>query len=369
MLSSDYLDVLPKSIVDLYEQYNLSIIRDIARRLAKMGTITDTAAWQMQRIIESGKTFENAIAELAKLTGKSKEELTKTFTQAGIKSLRFDDEIYRKAGLSPLPLNLSPAMAQTLAAGLAKTGNIMRNLTMTTAVSAQRLFINASDLAYLQVSSGAMSYDQAIRAAVKSVAAQGVSTIDYATGHQEQLDVAVRRTVLTGVSQTAAVLQTKRADEMGVDLVQTSAHYGARPEHVVWQGRIFSRSGTDRRYPDFVTSTGYGTGPGLGGWNCRHSFFPFFPGISQNAYDAETRKDLRNKKVTLAGKEISMYDATQIQRGIERKIRYWKRQAAGMDAAGLDASAENAQVATFQKQMRIFVSDTQLPRQAPRERI
>ena len=118
-----------------------------------------------------------------------------------------------------------------------------------------------------------------------------------------------------------------------------------------------------------MTSTGYGTGPGLGGWNCRHSFFPFFPGISQNAYDAETRKDLRNKKVTLAGKEISMYDATQIQRGIERKIRYWKRQAAGMDAAGLDASAENAQVATFQKQMRIFVSDTQLPRQAPRERI
>ena len=92
------------------------------------------------------------------------------------------------------------------------------------------------------------------------------------------MDVAVRRAVLTGVNQTTARMQIARADEMECDLVETTAHMGARPEHMDWQGRIFSRSGKSRKYPDFVKSTGYGTGPGLCGWNCRHSFFPYFEG-------------------------------------------------------------------------------------------
>ena len=369
MLTSDFLDVLPNDIVRLYDDYSLTIIMDIARRLEKMGKITDTAAWQMQRLTESGLLYEKAISELSKLSNISRSELEKMFTQAGVKSLKFDDMIYKRAGLNPLPLNLSPAMAQVLSAGLAKTGGVIRNLTMTTAIGAQRSFIAASDMAYLQVSSGAMSYDQAIRAAIKSVAAKGVSTIDYATGHQDQLDVAIRRTVLTGVSQTAGVLQSRRADEMGQDLVQTSAHYGARPEHAIWQGRVFSRSGASRQYPDFVTSTGYGTGPGLGGWNCRHSYYPYFDGISENAYSEADRENLRNKTVTLAGKEISAYDATQIQRGLERKIRYWKRQSAALGAGRLSSAAENAKVSLYQSQMREFVKQTGLNRQSPREQV
>jgi hypothetical protein len=262
-------------------------------------------------------------------------------------------------------------MAQVLSAGIAKTNGVMRNLTMTTAISAQRSFIAASDMAYLQVSSGAMSYDQAIRAAIKSVAGEGIKVVNYATGNgrSEQLDVAIRRTVLTGVSQTAGVLQSRRADEMGQDLVQTSAHYGARPEHAIWQGRVFSRSGASRQYPDFVTSTGYGTGPGLCGWNCRHSFYPFFEGISENAYTETEQEDLRNKTVTLAGKEISAYDATQIQRGLERKVRYWKRQSAALGAGGLSSVAEDAKIKLYQAQLREFVKQTGLNRQSPRESV
>ena len=33
-------------------------------------------------------------------------------------------------------------------------------------------------------------------------------------------------------------------------------------------------------YPDFIQSTGYGDGSGLMGWNCRHSFSPYFDGAS-----------------------------------------------------------------------------------------
>lgn len=329
----------------------------------------------MQRLVESGKVYENVLDELSKLTGKSEAALREIFKKAGVKAMKFDNAIYKAAGLNPLPLNLSPAMPQVLAAGLRKTQGVIRNLTLTTASSAQNAFIEAADLAYMQVSSGAFDYISAIQAAVRQVAKKGLPVINYASGRQDQLDVAMRRTVLTGVSQTAAQLQITRADEMGQDLVQTSAHIGARnigegpANHESWQGKVFSRSGKSKKYPDFISSTGYGTGPGLCGWNCRHSFYPFFEGISENAYGQAELDSYANKTVTYNGKEMNMYDATQYQRGVERKIRHWKRQAGALEAAGLDTEVETGKVRQWQGEMRRFVKETGLIRQSEREKI
>lgn len=366
MLTPSQLDSITDPIVSLYQQYEETIITDIARRLAKLDFTS--AAWQVQRLSESGKLYDAILDELVKLTNISRNELKSIFAKAGVKALKFDDEIYRAAGLNPLPLNLSPNMVSVLQAGLVKTSGMVENFVRTTALTGQQAFINASDIAYMQVSSGAMSYIQAITDAVKKVAADGIPVIQYA-GHNDQIDVAVRRAVLTGVSQTTGKLQEARADDMGCDLVQTSAHAGARPSHQVWQGRIFSRSGKHPKYPNFVESTGYGTGPGLMGWNCCHSFYPFFEGISENIYTREMLKDLENRKVTYQGEEISLYDATQVQRGIERKIRYWKRQKGALDAAGIDSSAETAKVKEWQASMRSFLNETKLQRQSEREKI
>lgn len=368
MLLADELDALVDPIVALYERYTQSVINDIARRLARMD-MTATAAWQMQRLTESGLVFENAITQLSRITGKSKQVLRDAFQRAGVQTMEFDDAIYRSAGLNPLPLNLSPAMARVLAAGLSKTQMVVQNMTLTTATASQTAFVEAADLAYMQVSQGAMSYDQAIRAAVKQVAGEGVSVINYPTGHTDQLDVAMRRTVLTGVSQTSGELQIERMNEMGADLVQVSAHIGARLAHQIWQGKIFSRSGRSGKYPDFVSETGYGTGPGLMGWNCRHSFYPFFEGISHNAYKQRDLTNFADKTVTYNNKEISVYDATQYQRGIERKIRFYKRQATALQAAGLDNSNEIARIRMYQAQMRDFIRQTKLQRQPVRESV
>jgi len=354
MLTADQFDILPDPIIDMYEMYTQSVINDIARRLSKLD-ITDTAAWQMQRLIESGKVYENALDELSKLTGKSETELRNLFERAGVKAMRFDDSIYRAAGLNTLPLNLSLAMSRVLATGLQKTRGLMQNLTLSTATTGQQAFLSAADLAYMQVTSGAFDYISAITQAVKNVAADGLTAINYASGRKDQLDVAVRRAVLTGISQTTAQLQLTRADEMGQDLVATSAHAGARPTHAIWQGKVFSRSGSSRKYPNFIEVTGYGTPGGLAGVNCRHSFFPWFEGISESAYSQADLDRWANKTVTYNGEEISVYDATQKQRSIERKIRYWKRQASALEAAGLDHTAETAKVKEWQGEMRDFI--------------
>jgi len=373
MLKPEQFDDLADGITELFADYETSVIEDIARRLGNLSF--DSAAWQTQRLTEAGSLYGDVIKKLASMTGKSEAYISKTLQQAGVKAIKFDDRIYREAGLKPLPLNLSPAMLDTLQAGIDKTGGVVNNLTQTTALTARQSFIQHADKAYLQVSTGAMSYDQAIRQAVKEVAAQGLDVIDYASGHKDKLDVAMRRTILTGVAQTANRLQDTRAAEMGADLVQVSAHAGARNEgtgvanHASWQGKIYSRSGNHPKYPDFVKSTGYGTGAGLGGWNCRHSFYPFFEGLSENAYTNKDVRDMNKQKVKFKDESMSLYDATQRQREIERKIRYWKRQAAALDKAKQENALEQAKIKQWQAYMRNFIKQTGLDRQNVREQI
>lgn len=373
MLTSDYLDILPDSILDLFHEFEEEVIKDIARRLANLNF--SSAAWQMQRLTESGALYEDVIKKLSKLTGKSKTELKRIFQKAGVKAIKFDDAVYTAVGLKPVPLNLSPAMARVMKAGFDLTAHMMINLTGTMAITAQNAFVEAADIAWLEVSTGAFDYNTAIRNAVIEVADKGIGVVNYASGKQDKVDVAMRRAVLTGVNRTVGQLQEERLKEMGVDLVETSAHVGARNKgegpmnHESWQGRVFSYSGANPKYPDFIKTTGYGTGEGLCGWNCRHSFYPFFEGISQRAYDDATLQEYANKKVTYNGEELSFYDATQKQRAIERKIREWKRRAAALEAAGLDNSRETGKVKAWQAVMRDFIKQTGLNRQYIREQI
>lgn len=332
MLRPEYFDTAADDIISIYNKLTESGIKDICRRIARFGKITASSRWQVERLEEAGALYEDIIKSIAAKTGKSDRAVLKLFEEASVKSIRYDDAIYKAAGLSPLPLRQSPAMLETLQAGLAKTGGIMRNLTLTTAVTSQQAYIQACDLAYMQVSSGLMSYNTAIARAVVAASAAGL-TVLYPSGHMDKLDVAIRRAVLTGINQTCAQMQLARADDMGCDLVETTAHNGARPSHAEWQGEVFSRSGASRKYRPFSV-TGYGTGPGLCGWNCRHSFFPFFEGLSLPAQDAETVEGYKDAPAGMfAGVAYTVYEATQKQREIERRIRGKRQVLVGLNAA------------------------------------
>jgi hypothetical protein len=372
MITADEFDSFANQLLPLFDEYEIAVLEDIARRIKNINYAS--AAWQVQRLTESGMLYRDVVKRLAKLTGMSERKIAKIMKEAGVTAIKFDDAIYREAGLSPIPLNMSPAMLRALETGIRKTQGIISNFSRSTALTSQQLYIRATDIAYLQVSTGTMSYDQAIKYAIKKAAEEGV-TILYPSGHVDKLDVAIRRAVLTGIGQTTGLLQTTRMDEMGVDLVEVSAHIGARNEgdgyenHESWQGKIYSRSGANRKYPPFVESTGYGTGAGLAGWNCRHSFYPFFEGISERAYSNKTLKEYERETVKYNGKDISNYEASQIQRAIERKIRRWKREAAAVEAGGYDNSFELGKVKYWQQRMRKFIAETKLDRQRVREQV
>lgn len=361
MLTPDDLDTLPDALVALWQQVEEDILRDVARRIGKLGEVTETAAWQLWRFEQVQALRQDVVSTLAGYTGRSNAEIRRLLEQAASDALAADDAIYRSAGKDPAPVNDSPALLNLLNAGYLQTAGEWQNLTATTANTVTRQFEAALDRAWLQVSSGAFDYKTAVRKAVGGLA-ERMDGVTYPSGHTDTLEVAVRRAVLTGVNQTAGKLQTARMDEMDCEFVETTAHAGARPEHAVWQGKVFHRGGAvtyrGKRYEDFETSTGYGTGPGLCGWNCRHNFWPFYPGLSEPNYSAAELAALNEKCIGYNGQKYTKYEISQMQRAAERNVRRWKKRYLAEDAAGLDTTESALRLKAARQSLAQFVRDT-----------
>ena len=286
-----------------HKQLQESILRSIVRRLQKTNFImTDTAAWQAEKLQQAGMLYDDILKEVAKHTKKSDEEIRKIFADAKVEVFNYDDETLKKAGYIPKEFkNLSPAMVKTLNAAFRKTVKDVRNLTRTTAVTSQRCFISACDLAHMQIVSGAFTYQEAIKNAIRAAAKEGTKIV-YPSGKTASLDAAVRRAALTGVNQTTGKLMEMRADDMDIDIMEISAHFGARPSHAEWQGQLVSRSGKKGYLT--LDDIGYGRVDGFMGANCRHNWFIFFEGISKRNYTKEELNKLKNETVTYNGEEM-----------------------------------------------------------------
>ena len=325
MLTPEYLLHVSEGAERISAQLHTDILKRItARILARQRRGDDyilTAAdkWQIEVLMDAGHLRDDVAREIALATSLQEEEIRDAFEDAGVRAWNYDSRIYKAAGL---PVSeMSPYMVRLMQRNYEATLGEWSNFTRTTLDASQQLFISKMDEIYNNVASGSIGYTQAFAEAIDDLAADGVRNIVYTrlrdgmlSVHTDTIETATLRCIRTGISQASAQIQTARMDEMGVDLVLVSSHMGARPSHQVWQGKIYSRSGTSQKYPDFVSSTGYGTGAGLCGWNCRHNFSPWFEGMANpfEHYDAE-----ENKKV---------YDDTQKQRSMERGIRKTKRQ-------------------------------------------
>ena len=364
MLTPDQLDALPRRFVQLWQQVEDDILQDIARRMKSLGELdplTPTAIWQALRLAETRAVRSNTVATLARYTGKSRAEIKRLLETAGAQTLAADDAVYTAAGLDPPPVNQSPALLNLLNAGYRQTCGTWQNLTATTANTVTGAFEDRLSRAWGLVSTGALDYSTAIRRTVDDLA-DTMPYITYPSGHTDTLEVAARRAVLTGVNQTCAKLQLKRTEEMGCEFVEVTAHEGARPTHAVWQGRVYHRGGAvvqdGERYEDFETATGYGTGPGLCGWNCRHNFYPFYPGISVRNYTDERLAELDARNIPYGGGLYTRYEITQMQRAMERRVRKYKRRYLAETAAGVDASQSAAKLKAARQQLSAFLEET-----------
>lgn len=351
MLTPEYLATFSNEYLGMVDNLNEQIARDIARRMVKAGKVTDTAKWQIKQAQESGKLLNDIVKEVGKFSGYSDKKILEMFQDAGITSIQNDGKPLLDAGVIS-EVNLSQRMQELLLANAKKTSGDVNNLTLTTAAKSQELYIQSLNEALLKVQSGAFSYQEALKQAIRNAAVMG-SKVLYSSGSQMSLDSAMRMALLTGINQTAATLTEMYASDMGAEYYETTAHPGARLEHTVWQGQVFKIEGEGNGYRNFYEATGYGTVTGLCGANCRHSFFPFWLGISKPAYTQEMLNGYTEAKYKFNGDWLTEYECSQIMRRQERQIREIKRVLTAYDSAiksATDAETENFLKEEFQKE-------------------
>ena len=382
MISPAKLDKLPSEVVNLVQELQEQIIRDVCRRVTKANYLTPTAEWQLYKANQLRLSYNDVNKRIARQLKVRERTVRELYTETVKQALKEDADIYRIAAAEgKLPANTgaridsyfrSAALSKLLSKGLKNAKGQLRNLCNSMAAEANRALSDAMDLAHLKVISGAYSYDDAIYSAVKELSDKGITRVTYPSGRRDNVDVCVRRAVLSSVNKSCCDIQLDLAREVGSRYVEVSSHIGARPSHAEWQGQIYSLEKGDPKYPYFYDATGYGTGEGLGGWNCRHNFFPYFEGIDTPYHTPEFTKTENNE----------YYALTQKQRGYERAVRDSKRKLAALDGARqtaedpalkakLDRDFARRAVTLKNREARLekFIKDNDLQRDNARVRV
>lgn len=213
MLTPDYLKNVADDAINIYSKLEDSIIKDVVRRLKNTDfEMTESARFQIRIAQEAGLLYDDIIEKVAKYSGVSEKIVKKTFENSAIEALKYDDKIYKKQGLNPIPIKQQTTMLNLLKNTLNKTNGSLYNLTLTTASTSQQRFIETCNDAYMEISSGAFSYTTAIERALKKFG-DGVQ-VEYDSGYRLNIKSAVKRAVMTGVNQTCLKMQELRAEEM-----------------------------------------------------------------------------------------------------------------------------------------------------------
>lgn len=213
MLTPNFLKNVADDAIKIYSKLEDSIIKDIVRRLKNTDfEMTESAKFQIRVAQEAGLLYDDIIEKVAKYSGVSEKIVKKTFENSAIEALKYDDKIYKKQGLNPIPIKQQTTMLNLLKNTLNKTNGSLYNLTLTTASTSQQRFIETCNDAYMEISSGAFSYTTAIERALKKFG-DGVQ-VEYDSGYRLNIKSAVKRAVMTGVNQTCLKMQELRAEEM-----------------------------------------------------------------------------------------------------------------------------------------------------------
>ena len=84
MLTPEYLERVPDSLVLLYQQAEEDILRRMAARIAATDLYIPTTQWQAQKLRELGVTQSEITARLAALTGKTNAEIARLMQESEI---------------------------------------------------------------------------------------------------------------------------------------------------------------------------------------------------------------------------------------------------------------------------------------------
>lgn len=379
------LDALPEELAELYRGLEDTLLMEICSRLKAADKLNEVTVQDIKALRAHGIDLKDIEKAIRKTTGISEQKLKNLLDDVVARNQAYYTELIALADVTRPDVLVDAA---AIAAIYAQTKQECRNITRSmgflvdngrTMLPPAKAYQWCCDSALMQVQSGAISYNQAISNAVKQLADSGLKTVDYESGHRDQVDVAARRAVMTGVSQVCAKYTEQSAEYLETPYFEVSAHSGARDKpgpspwssHKAWQGKVYSVN-KDDIYPNIYDVCGLGAVDGLEGANCRHRRFPWVEGVSERTYTDEQLAHIDDGLgCEYDGKKYTAYEATQMQRSIERQIRKQKRLRDAYKAAGLkdDETAANIKLRRLNAKYKEFSKAAGLPEQKERLKV
>jgi len=372
----ELLDALPEELAELYRSLEATLLEEICSRLKISGELNEVTVQDIRALRSHGidlKDIEKAIQRTANI---SQRGLKKLLDDVVERNQQYYRDVMDLAGVTATETLVS---IEDIWAIYEQTRQTFRNLTRSmgflvdngrTMLAPARAYQWALDNAEMQITSGAISYNQAIKSSVKQLADSGIKVVDYESGHRDHIDVAGRRAVMTGVSQLCAKYTEQSAEYLETPYFEVSAHIGARDKGVGWQNHK-AWQGRDK-YPSIYEVCGLGYVDGLEGANCRHIRTAFVDGVMERTYTDEELAHIDDgHDVDFEGKHYTAYEATQKQRQVERTARKLKREQTAYKSAGLteDYQAVTARIRRLNAEYKAFSEAAQLPLQRERMRI
>ncbi len=375
-MNDTYYAKLTVSAEKKFRKLEDDIIQDVCRRLNKAKEITDTTDYLLNRYVILGNSTQDIQDIINNDIGFIDSEAF--YSQVLEKEYVRNIDLYKAINKEFIPYDQNAEMQQFVRALIMQSNSDLENITKTLGFAVKgadgkliyyglgEYYNQVLDQNLMELAYGTVDYTQAVRRAVRDLTNSGLRTIDYTSGHHNRVDVAARRALLTGLGQLTGKINQDNARELGTDYYEVSWHMGARPTHAVWQGKVYTEQ-------DLYDVCGLDTGPGLCGWNCRHDYYPFIPGVSQRIYTDEWLEEEYEKESTpveYEGKEYTYYEATQEQRKMETRMRAQREYAKGLQTAGVDKEKVTDAKCRYQLQLndyKKFSDRFGLPQQ--RERI
>lgn len=392
-ISPEYLARCPNELIKLFSWLEEYIINAICERL-NVGEANATALELIRQLQRGGMPLDAIEEQIKRVMGISQTELDSIFDDAVQRNNAYYNATYDKMGLL-----FEEAEVEQFAADIdairRQTQETMRNITQSMGFgmrgadgsvvisNIQETYQRILDKAAVKVMSGTGSYNEAIRGGIQEMTNSGLigEWVEYSDEngnvyHRTRIDVAVRRAVMTGVTQVSSKYTEQAAEDLPTPYREVSAHSGARDtgsgwqNHKAWQGRVYSVNSGDK-YPSIYASCGWGEVDGLEGANCRHMHYPFWDGISERTYTDEELANIDKPPFDYQGRKYSAYEATQKQRQIERALRAIKRRLLAFKASG-DNDAYTAAAVRYRRldgEYSAFSKAAGLPLQRDRAQI
>lgn len=378
----EILDALPEELAKIYRALENTLLDEICSRLVFADQLNEVTVQDIRALRSHGIDLRSIEEAISKTAGISKQKLNSLLNDVVERNQKYYTEVIDLAHVTQ-PETLVDAA--TVYAIKRQTHDTFRNLTASmgflvgnTMLKPARAYQWALDNAEMQIQSGAISYNQAIANVVRQLADSGIKVVDYESGHRDFIDVAARRAVMTGVNQICAKYTEKSAEYLDTPYFEVSAHAGARDipgkspwsSHKAWQGLVYSTRSNDI-YPSIYDVCGLGAVDGLEGANCRHRRNVWVEGVSERTYTDEQLAHIDDDLgCTFDGKKYTAYDATQMQRRVERQIIKQKKLVTAYKASEQkdEYYAAKAKLARLNAKYKAFSKAAGLPLQWERTR-